>query len=347
MATKICAQCGTEKDIDQFRKVTNQYTGVHPMSICKACYKTNQEPGKCQMEEWKQEAELRKHWGTEKAEREARERVREAEERAQQETRQRWYAQQSDRQCIECKQVLPATAFGYSVLVPSSDGTYLPVLRQRCEVCNEAYRQNSRQVNPLCPLCGTSTRRFNFLREYRGFHLDLIKVCCKACISRFEVLPETEQMEWLRRAIIAAYGEKAFIYGLHYDESGQVHHIGRTKHLKRRMAVYRRNWHCTIHSYQVLEELPFGGLSMEYESRWMLHALKYGWYIDNFDLLQGGDDGLSGKRQQEELTEVVAHFEPLTAPFPVIEPLLRMFLNTGDARIVHWFIVQTMQVPLL
>ena len=88
MATKICAQCGTEKDIDQFRKVTNQYTGVHPMSICKACYKTNQEPGKRQMEEWKQEAELRKHWGAEKAEREARERVREAEERAQQETRQ-------------------------------------------------------------------------------------------------------------------------------------------------------------------------------------------------------------------------------------------------------------------
>src|SRR5437764_13591122 len=49
---KICEQCHDEKDIDRFRKVTNQYTGVHPMSICKDCYSNNSEE-----RERKQEAE--------------------------------------------------------------------------------------------------------------------------------------------------------------------------------------------------------------------------------------------------------------------------------------------------
>lgn len=57
MATQVCAQCGAEKDVDQFRKVTNQYTGVHPMSICKACYTANQQ---AQKRKWEEEAEARK-----------------------------------------------------------------------------------------------------------------------------------------------------------------------------------------------------------------------------------------------------------------------------------------------
>src|SRR5437588_5141981 len=48
-----CEQCHDEKDIGLFRKVTNQYTGVHPMSICKECYNGNNEALKRkQAEEW-------------------------------------------------------------------------------------------------------------------------------------------------------------------------------------------------------------------------------------------------------------------------------------------------------
>ena len=43
---------------------------------------------------------------------------------------------------------------------------------------------------------------------------------------------------------------------------------------------------------------------------------------------------------KKELTAAVADFEPLTAPFEAIEPLLKHFSNTLDARIVHWFMGQ-------
>jgi hypothetical protein len=53
VGTKICKQCQAEKDIELFHKVTNRYTGVHPMSICKDCYKSNQEAQRLkQEEEW-------------------------------------------------------------------------------------------------------------------------------------------------------------------------------------------------------------------------------------------------------------------------------------------------------
>lgn len=207
-----------------------------------------------------------------------------------------------------------------------------------CPRCRHSYRKRNRQVNPLCPMCGTPTSVWNFLREYQGYRLDLIKVCCETCIPRFNAFPEAEQIRRLRNAMRNAYGESAVIYALHYDASGTVYHIGRTKHLTRRMAEYRRNWDKPIHHYSVLEDVTPGALSMERESRWMMHALKQGWPIDNFELFQGGDDGLSGRHTQEELTLAVANFEPLTVPFEVIEPLLRYFSNTPDARIVHWLV---------
>jgi hypothetical protein len=79
-------------------------------------------------------------------------------------------------------------------------------------------------------------------------------------------------------------------------------------------------------------------LTMEYESRWMMHALKCGWPIDNFELLKLGEDGLGGINRQAQLTEIVQGFDPLTAPFEVIQPLLRKyFTNTADAAIANWY----------
>ena len=50
---KRCEQCHVEKELDLFCKVTNQYTGVHSMSICKDCYKSNtEERSRRQAEEW-------------------------------------------------------------------------------------------------------------------------------------------------------------------------------------------------------------------------------------------------------------------------------------------------------
>src|SRR5260221_2149459 len=85
----MCEQCHNEKDVDLFRKVTNQYTGVHLMSICKDCYNSNIEARKRKQEEERQRnAEGRKQrlafqrqWGEWEAARLAR--VQEIERRQQ------------------------------------------------------------------------------------------------------------------------------------------------------------------------------------------------------------------------------------------------------------------------
>lgn len=337
--TKLCEQCHIEKDNGLFRKVTNQYTGVHPMGICKDCYNShNEERKRRQAEEWEAREEARK--------------LAEQERLVRQQALEAWYLQQPDRQCVDCKEVLAASAFGYSFM-QEVDGVWLPgSLHQRCRKCHEAYRTRNQQVNPICPLCNMPTRRGNFLREYQGFHLDLINVCCENCIPHFEALPETEQLELLRRAMVNAYGETAVIYALQYDDYFPVQHIGRTKHYMRRMAEYRKkDWYKDIQHHFILQQLSFGPLSMEYESRWMMHALKHRWPIDNFELFMGGEDGLSGQRQQARLTEVVQSFEPLTAPFEVVAPLIREnFMNTCDAEIVNWYCSQYYRrhpVPIL
>lgn len=243
----------------------------------------------------------------------------------------------------------------------SSTRSYETGTLVRCPRCHQARRQKNRQVYPLCPLCGVPTHYSDFLSVYEGYPLDLIKVCCVNCAPQFASLPEPQRLWRLRRAMVNAYGETAVIYGLHYDESDAVHHIGRTKHLERRMYQYRQDWYKAIHHYSVLEEIPFGAHSMERETRWLLHALKHGWPIDNFDLhteerlvnpdqpnTRGGifrltPDGEARAQEiqkKETLLAVITDFEPLTTPFEAIEPLLRKFSNTPDARIVHWFVEQ-------
>jgi hydrogenase maturation factor HypF (carbamoyltransferase family) len=80
------------------------------------------------------------------------------------------------------------------------------------EIEEEERRKNNRQAYPLCPMCRTPTYVSDFLRDYQGQRLDIIKVCCKKCIPSFEALPKNEQLERLRLAMIKTYGETAVIY---------------------------------------------------------------------------------------------------------------------------------------
>jgi hypothetical protein len=332
---KECEQCHIKKGIGLFHRVTNQYTGVHPMSICKDCYKSNREETKRrQAEEWeaRRKAQEWEEW------RRIREEEAEEERLARQQALDAWYLQQPDRRCVDCKQVLAASAFDYSTM-REIEGVWIPAsLQKRCKSCHDAYRARNQQVHPLCPMCKTPTRSWEFLREYQGFGLDLIQICCENCIPQFEVLPESEQLKLLRCAMVKAYGETAVIYALQYDNHFPCQHIGRTKQYDRRMGEYRKRWYKDIQHHFILQQLSFGPLSMEYESRWMMHALKHQWPIDNFELFKGGEDGLSGQHQQARLTEVVQLFEPLTVPFEVVAPLIREnFGNTRDVEIVNWY----------
>jgi hypothetical protein len=326
---KECEQCHAEKELDLFQRRRNKTDGR--MRICAQCYMDNLH------ETQRRQAEAIQKWEQERIERE-RQKQQEQERLARQQALEAWYRLQPDRQCIDCKQVLAASAFGYSMM-REIDGVWLPApLHQRCRDCHEAYRTKS---SPRCQICSTQARSRGFLREYKGFHLDIIRVCCEDCIPRFEALPESKQLELLRSAMVKAYGETAVIYALQYDEYFPCQHIGRTKHYERRMAEYKRDWYKDIQHHFILQQLSFGPLSMEYESRWMMHALKHHWPIDNFDRLKGGEDGLSGQRQQALLTEAVQAFEPLIAPYEIVGPLLYgNFMNTCDTEIVNWYCSQ-------
>jgi hypothetical protein len=348
--TQVCQQCHVEKDMERFGQVKNMYTALHRMPICKDCYKSDREERKRrEAEEWEarrlaREAEereaqrRREEWRTQCQAYEA-----EVEQRrlARQQALDTWYLQQPERRCVDCKQVLTASAFDYST-IRVLEGVWIPAsLHKRCKPCHEAYRARNQQIYPPCPMCKTPTRRREFLCEYKDFDLDLIKICCENCIPQFESLPETEQLELLRCAMVKAYGETAVIYALQYDNHFPCQHIGRTKHYDRRMREYRKDWYKDIQHNFILQHLSFGPISMEYESRWIMYALKHQWPIDNFELFKGGEDGLSGQRQQALLTEAVQSFEPLTAPFEVVAPLIREnFGNTGDTAIVNWYCSQ-------
>jgi hypothetical protein len=339
---KRCEQCQIEKAIECFYRRPQKNDPDKRIKICIDCYKANLAESKRQREEhqrqWREEQQLR----AAKLEAERTARMREEEQRHQVRLHEFevWYQQQPDRRCVDCKQVFPASAFGYTFF-DEVDGVWLPQLHQRCKACHEAYRKRNKQVNPLCPTCNAPTRISDFLRTYQGYRLDKIKVCCKQCIPRFEALPESEQLTLLRRAMVKAYGETAVIYGLQYDDTFPCHHIGRTKHYARRMAEYKRNWYRDLQHHFVLQQLTFGPLSMEYESRWILHALKYQWPIDNFEVLKIGEDGLEGRHSQAKLIEAVQPIEPLIAPFKVVWPVIHEYFgNTRDAEVVNWYCLQ-------
>jgi hypothetical protein len=149
-ATKICEQCQHSKPLSAFHRRKNKTDGR--MRICAECYMLNYR------EQQRTMAEALERWNRE---REEREKEREAQRHAWEEVHQRtlgaWYQQQPDRQCITCKQLLPASDFGYSLVVATDDGIgWVPkVLHKRCKSCHEEYRKNNRRIYPLCQLCST------------------------------------------------------------------------------------------------------------------------------------------------------------------------------------------------
>lgn len=359
---KQCEQCKEPKALSAFHRRKNKTD--NRMRICAQCYMDNLH------ETQRRQTELMQKREQERIE----EKRRKVEESQRVQALLPTLLSGETRTCEDCKQSFPVNGRG-ELVVPffdihsascercgrpfdieyTADGrvnygcsghvggsaTYWYGFSEKyCPTCREERRKKNRQSYPLCPMCSTPTRIGDFLGEYHGYRLDLIKVCCKNCIPHFEALPEVEQLASLRRAMVNAYGETAVIYALQYDEH-PCQHIGRTKHYARRMAEYKRDWYKDIQHHFILQQLSFGPLSMEYESRWMMHALKQHWPIDNFDLLKGGEDGLGGQRIQARLIEAVQSFEPLTAPFEVVAPLLREnFSNTCDTKIVNWYCEQ-------
>ncbi len=383
---KQCEQCKERKSLSAFHRRKNKTDGR--MKICAECYMANLHNTQRAIKEQQQ---ARKQQQLEESER-----LKTTVSTLLKGTNSNANHIQGSKVCQRCQQEFPTNAHG-ALVVPffsihsttcercgkplsieyPEDGmvhywcsnhiagggpTWYGYSQTHCPPCDEERRKKNRQAYPLCPMCNTPTSVANFLRKYHGYRLDIIRVCCMSCLPSFQALSDQEQQTLLRQAMIKAYGETATIYALQYDDTFLYHHIGRTKHFKKRMGQYRRNWYRDIQTPHVLEEVAFGPLSMERESRWILHALKHGWPIDNFHMFdpdklaqQETEHPLSPDvmpllserrkeihanqlQEEKELTAAAAEIEPLTAPFEEIEPLLKYFQNTSDVHIVHWFL---------
>jgi hypothetical protein len=96
---KVCEQCHAEKDIEEFRKHANKYVPSHRMSICKVCYKQNQEERQRQYE-----ARMEEQKRQEEAVREAERQEREQEEQWRR-ARALELSLQANKRCPRCKRV--------------------------------------------------------------------------------------------------------------------------------------------------------------------------------------------------------------------------------------------------
>jgi hypothetical protein len=239
--SKQCEQCKETKSIDRFRKVVNMYTSVHYMSICKDCYNRDLEDDRRQREEqWRQwqaehadeRASRRRFQEQWEEEREERERQLEQEQLARQHVLDGWYQQQPDRQCIGCKQMLPASAFGYASM-SEVDGIWLPsFLHQRCKRCHEQYYKKAE-----VPCCVCQQKKGNLLGHYQGYALygggTAIRLYCHKCEKEFLGLPIGQQAFYIRSRCNLAFPSGQISYGL-TDETDTIYYIGRTSDQKRR-----------------------------------------------------------------------------------------------------------------
>ena len=267
-----------------------------------------------------------------------------------------WYQQQPDRKCIACKAMLPALAFGYSVM-REVDGVYLPVsLHKRCRDCHAAMRD--RQALPCC-LCGKKTSPVGFTSYLYNFALfgggTAIRLCCHECESAFAVLPEGQQRFYIRTCCNLASPPGQVIYGLFEpDETEALRYVGRTYHLQHRfqdhlkdrsservecgpdhMPYYTRaNWMHDLHEHGVVpavKELMAVGIApttIEWERRHIWHALRAGHRLLNHEAL---DEKLAQKIRD------VGNIDFLTAPFSDLVAL-GFFCATGIEAFVHaWY----------
>ena len=91
---------------------------------------------------------------------------------------------------------------------------------------------------------------------------------------------------------------------------------------------------------------------MEYEARWIMHALKQGWPIDNFEKFMI-DTQEKQEATPQEIEEIELHnqnwrnikadilkfvdtIDPLTTSFDALQPYLHHFPNSRDAGIVRY-----------
>lgn len=318
---KRCEQCQEVKPIEEFYRTKNGRDGY--MKNCVVCHKGNlQQSREAQQAEYEhlkrereeREQEEREHIEAQRAEREDRY---EKHLREQTATLEAWFADQPARICKACGQEKVAIEFGYSELITQENGFWVPAqLHQRCKPCHELMRE--KQQIP-CVLCGQGMR--NVLMRFDDYHLygggTKINLCCLSCQPAFQALPKAKQRFYIRARVNLAFPSSQVIYAEVDPLTREKRYIGRTKHAARRHSQHKLNIHAErpiLRFYDwkkeqyvetawysranwmydlaqqgfspkqhILLDVQPAAYVIEYETRYILHAIQQGWPILNVE----------------------------------------------------------------
>jgi hypothetical protein len=219
---------------------------------------------------------------------------------------EQWYQQQSDRSCRMCRQVLPASAFGWYA---SRNGF---TLYTRCKICHEAMLE---QRSLPCCVCHRRTSRHHFLTQWKGYALcgngAALSLCCCACEAAFLALSDAQQSLAIRSCCQRAFPAGQVIYAEVDPETRERRYIGRTGKPKRRHVQHlsdrspqesqwgpgripwytRRNWMQALTekaltpSMEILLKVEIAPHILEWEQRFIFHGIQHGWNLLNWETM--------------------------------------------------------------
>ena len=317
---KRCEQCKTVKPIEQFYRTKNGRDGyMKKCKECQqALNAESKRQTAIHVEESRQKREEAKLREQERAKRIEAQQIQFSERTQKQQTfLNAWFAAQPARECVACHEMKAASEFGYSELIAQDGEFWVPLrLHRRCMSCHEQMREKQKQRVP-CVICQQAIN--HPLIHLDGYALfgggTKINLCCTSCIPAFQNLSEDKQRFYIRARVNLAFPSPQTIYAEIDPLDQNIRYIGRTGHTKRRHNEHKRKIHKeqpTHQSYNretrefvetswysranwmydlaqqgissvqnVLLDVEPAAFVIEYERRYILHAIQQGWSILN------------------------------------------------------------------
>lgn len=176
--------------------------------------------------------------------------------------------------------------------------------------CHAAVQQQ-RQV--ACCLCQKKTSRRDFLSHYEEYALcgagTWISLCCQGCEESFKGLSENRQEYLIRLCCQRAFPAGQVIYAEVAPQTGEIRYIGRTGRPQRRHRQHLKDassgvegcgiqgtayyslgaWISALSekglepSMCILQTIADSALVVEWEQRYIWHAMQQGWRILNVE----------------------------------------------------------------
>lgn len=282
--------------------------------------------------------------------------------------KEEWFLAHPEKTCIACGKTLSSRDFEIRTYsFPTTEDAQIQVaLYERCTPCLETYRS---RFGVPCVVCGQKFR--SKLTYYAGYTLfgggTGIPLHCTACADAFLALPENKQRFYLQSRINLVFPSPQVIYAEKDPLNHEIRYIGRTGNATDRHSAHTRDKQSERVTYQTWDgkkqeiytkanwiyDLSRQGLKpvqeilytvepsayvIEYEKRYILHALQHGWSILNYEVNSIGptSEQFLDRARSSSLDFLHAPFEQLVSEQFFLPQGLEAFLRAWyDKPVTH------------